>query len=212
MWHNCIIKRIVVRREQILAEPINFRAARLDPYAARITSGVAYLGGLLMVPLLFAYLSNLRWDGLLIPTALALPIGLFLLLSYAFQPLQYMLDDTHLTIKRRWFRALKIPLEQITAASAAPGLAGIPQRGLRFAFNPGIFGYQGPYRLAPYGEAFMLATNRERLVSLAREGRPPLIISPEQPRAFMTELNERLAGQAATDDRQSDGSRREVSL
>jgi hypothetical protein len=78
-------------------------------------------------------------------------------------------------------------------------LASIPQRGLRFAFNPGIFGYQGPYRLAPYGEAFMLATNRERLVSLAREGRPPLIISPEQPRAFMNELTERLAG-TTTDD------------
>jgi hypothetical protein len=174
-----------------LAEAASFRAARLDPYAARVTSGVAYLGGLLMVPLLFAYLSNLRWDGLLIPTALALPIGLFLLLSYAFQPMAYVLDDKHLMVKRRWFRALKIPLEQINGASPAPTLASIPQRGLRFAFNPGIFGYQGPYRLAPYGEAFMLATNRERLVSLAREGRPPLIISPEQPRAFMEALQER---------------------
>jgi hypothetical protein len=144
-----------------------------------------------MLPLLFAYLSNLRWGGLLVPTALALPIAIFLLLSYAFQPTAYLLDEKQLRIRRRWFRTLSIPLEQISAASPAPSLADVPQRGLRFAFNPGIFGYQGPFHLAPYGQAFFIATNRERLVSLAREGRPPLIISPERPRAFVDALNER---------------------
>lgn len=179
-----------------VTEPTSFRTASLDRYAARITSGLAYLGGLLMLPLFFAYLSNLRWSGLLVPTALALPIAIFLLLSYAFQPTAYLLDEKQLRIRRRWFRTLIIPLEQISAASPAPTLADVPQRGLRFAFNPGVFGYQGPFHLAPYGQAFFMATNRERLVSLAREGRVPLIISPEHPRDFIDALNKRRSQRA----------------
>lgn len=163
--------------------------AALDSYATRVTSGLAYLGGLLMLPLLFAYLSNLRWNGLLIPSALALTLALFLLLCYATQPRQYELTASELVVRRRVLRALRVPLSQITGASSASNLADVPQRGLRFAFNAGIFGYQGPFRLAPYGEVFFLATNRAKLVALAREGRTPLILSPERPREFVDAVN-----------------------
>lgn len=169
--------------------PKLFAVAALDSYATRVTSGLAYLGGLLMLPLLFAYLSNLRWNGLLIPTALALTLALFLLLCYATQPRQYELTASELVVRRRVLRALRVPLSQITGASSASNLADVPQRGLRFAFNAGIFGYQGPFRLAPYGEVFFLATNRAKLVALAREGRTPLILSPERPREFVDAVN-----------------------
>lgn len=169
---------------------MKFDVAPLDTYAERITIGVAYLGGLLTLPLFFAYLSNLRWGGLLIPLALAVPIALFLLLAYAAQPTRYTVESDKLVVQRRWMRALKIPFTSITGVSAVPELAGMPRVGLRFAFNPGLFGYQGPFRLAPYGEAFLLATNRERLVAIAREAAVPLIISPARPRAFMETLNE----------------------
>lgn len=175
---------------------MKFDTAPLDSYAERITTGVAYLGGLLTLPLFFAYLSNLRWGGLLIPSALALPIALFLLLAYAFQPTSYTIEEDQLVIQRRWMRALKIPFEKITGVSSAPTLAGMPRAGLRFAFNPGVFGYQGPFRLDPYGQAFFLATNRERLVALARQSAPPLIISPAQPRAFIDALNDHRGRQA----------------
>jgi hypothetical protein len=183
---------------------MRFDVAPLDEYAIRITSGLAYLGGILMLPLLFAYLANLRWAGLLIPVALALPLGLFLLLSYAFQPSAYLIEDARLVVRRRWWRSLVVPLDQISAAAAATHLADIPQRGLRFAFNPGVFGYLGPFRLAPYGEAFFLATNRGRLVSLARKGRPPLIVSPQRSREFIEAINER-RGQLATAKLSQDG-------
>lgn len=166
-------------------------AAPLDQYALRLTSGLAYLGGLLMLPLLFAYLANLRWDGLLIPVALALAVALFLLLTYAFQPSRYELSAEALLIRRRLWRPMRVPLEQISAASAASNLADVPRRGLRFAFNAGIFGYQGPFRLAPYGEVFFVATNTARLVAVARQGRTSLILSPASPRAFVEALNER---------------------
>ncbi len=170
---------------------MNFEAAPLDRYAARITMGVAYLGGLLMLPLLFAYLSNLRWGGLLIPSALALPLALFLLLAYAFQPVAYRVEDRQLVVRRRWARALMIPFEQITGVSSAAMLSDVPRTGLRFAFNPGLFGYQGPFRLAPYGATFFLATNRERLIAVARTNGPPLILSPARPRDFIEVINEK---------------------
>lgn len=187
------------RQTIIDAEPVppsRFEAAPLDDYARRITMGLAYLGGLLMLPLLFAYLANLRWEGLLIPVALALAVAFFLLLTFAAQPRLYELTDTHLVISRRLFRPLRVPLTLITAASPASNLADVPRRGLRFAFNAGIFGYQGPFRLAPYGEAFFLATNRARLVAVARVERTPLIISPARPREFVAALNELRTRQA----------------
>jgi hypothetical protein len=173
-------------------DAMSFFAAPLDSYATRITSGVAYLGGLLMLPLLFAYLSNLRWAGLLIPVALAVSLALFLVLAYAGQPLAYHIEEKQLVIQRRWLRALKIPLRQISGVSLASTLANVPQKGLRFAFNPGVFGYQGPFYLAPYGRAFFLATSREQLVAIARLSAPSLIISPARPQAFLDTLRETL--------------------
>jgi hypothetical protein len=181
-----------VERQTIIDQPAvsRFEVAPLDEYALRVTNGLAYMGGLLMLPLLFAYLANLRWEGLLIPVALALAIALFLLLTYASQPRSYELGPKELVVFRRIFRPLRVPLELITAASPASNLADVPRRGLRFAFNAGVFGYQGPFRLDPYGEAFFLATNRGRLVAVARTGRTPLIVSPARPRDFVEALNE----------------------
>ena len=170
--------------------------APLDAYARRLTAGLAYLGGLLMLPLLFAYLANLRWEGLIVPVALALAVAIFLLLTYSVQPRRYEIDAKHLVIRRRWLPALRVPLTLVTGASLASHLADVPRRGVRFAFNAGIFGYQGPFRLAPFGEVFFLATNLERLVSVGREGRPPLILSPARPRAFVEALNESRTRQA----------------
>lgn len=177
--------------------------APLDAYARRLTIGLAYLGGLLMLPLLFAYLANMRWDGLLIPVALALAVAFFLLLTYAAQPRLYELTAEHLVVRRRLWRALRIPLDIVTGASLATPLSDVPVRQVRFAFNAGIFGYQGPFRLAPYGEVFFLATNRARLVAVARYSRTPLILSPDSPRAFVEAINDlrtqRALGQLAND-------------
>lgn len=177
---------------------MRFEAAPLDQYAARITTGVAYVGGLLLLPLLFAYLSNTRWAGLLVPSALALPLAVFMLLCYAQQPAGYTIEKDAIVVRRRWWRRLRIPLADIRAVSFAPSMADIPRYGLRFAFNAGIFGYQGPFRLEPFGRIFFLATNRQRLVAIDRYSTTPLLISPANPRAFVDALNEQ-RGQAALD-------------
>ncbi|NJO07758.1 MAG: hypothetical protein HC876_20795 [Chloroflexaceae bacterium] len=170
----------------------SFAAAQLDPYAERITTGIAYLGGLLLLPLLFAYLANLRWGGLLIPSAVALLLAIFLLLTYANQPRNYRIIERNLVIQRRLLPAIKIPLKNITGVSFASALADMPRKGVRFAFNPGVFGYQGPFYLDPFGQAFLLATHREKLVALARYPATSLIISPDNPRTFVAILTEYL--------------------
>ncbi|NJN68513.1 MAG: hypothetical protein HC884_18280 [Chloroflexaceae bacterium] len=167
-----------------------FRPVPLDRYAVQVTSGVAYLGGVLVLPLLFATFSGFRWPGLMIPTAFAAAIALFLLLAYAGQPTDYRIEAYHLVIRRRWLRAVRVPLGEITGVSLASMLANVPRMGLRFAFNPGIFGYQGPFDLVDYGRVFFLATNREHLVAVSRRDAPSLILSPARFHQFIEVLDE----------------------
>jgi hypothetical protein len=69
-------------------------------------------------------------------------------------------------------------------------MADMPRFGLRRSFNAGVFGYQGPFQLTPYGSVFFAATSRERLVAIARIAAPPLIVSPARPREFVEALRE----------------------
>ena len=173
----------------------SFRVAPLDPYAERITTGIATLGGILMLPALFWFLSGIHFAGVVIPVAIAVALAAWLLLNYAVQPTGYLIEQQHLVVRRRWARALRVPFKEITGVSTAVGLADVPRFGLRRSFNAGVFGYQGPFQLEPYGAVFFVATNRERLVAIARLTRPPLILSPLRPRDFVDTLREELIAQ-----------------
>ena len=175
-----------------------FDAAPLDSYAEQITSGIAMLGGVLTLPALFLYLSGMLLNGVAVTgvvttMAVALAMVVWLLLNYAVQPTAYIIEEKRVLIKRRWARAMPVPFEQIAGVSTAAGLADMPRFGLRRSFNAGVFGYQGPFRLEQYGAVFFVATNRERLVALARRDRTPLIISPARPRDFVEDLRDALA-------------------
>jgi hypothetical protein len=174
-----------------------FEAAPLDSYAERITTGIAMLGGVLMLPALFWYLSGIGpiggiVSGVAVSAAIAITLAVWLLLNYAVMPVSYRVEPDQLVIRRRWARPLRIPYTQITGVSTAGGLADVPRRGLRRSFNAGVFGYQGPFQLAPYGSAVFAATHRERLVAIARIDQPPLIVSPNRPRSFVETLRETL--------------------
>ena len=186
----------------------SFDAARLDPYAERITTGIAMLGGLLLLPALFLFLSGFLIDGVaitgvLISVAVALALEVFLILNYAVQPTTYTIDGERLVVRRRWARAMSVPFKDITGVSTAAVLADVPRFGLRRSFNAGVFGYGGPFELERYGRVFFSATNRERLVSIGRRSAPPLIVSPERPRDFVEALREAIAGQPTLEEAQS---------
>ena len=174
-------------------DTVSYPVAPLDPYAERITSGIAMLGGVLMLPTLFLYLSGFLLSGVgvtgaLITAAVALALAVWLVLNYAVQPSSYEIQAERILIRRRWARAMPVPFKEIVGVSTAEALADVPRFGLRRSFNAGVYGYQGPFRLDPYGAVFFIATNRERLVALARRERSPLIISPARPREFVGAL------------------------
>lgn len=177
-----------------------FQAAPLDRYAERITTGIAALGGLLMLPTLFLFLSGILFysidvTGLVVTVAIAAAIAAWLVLNYAVQPASYAIEEHGLTIRRRWARPLRIPFKAVAGVSLAAGMSDVPRFGLRRSFNAGVFGYQGPFQLDPYGMAFFVATNRERLVAIARFNDPPLILSPARPRDFVDALRAALLKQ-----------------
>lgn len=187
----------------------SFNAAPLDPYAERITTGIATLGGLLLLPALFLFLSGFLLDGVaitgvIITVAVALALEVWLVLNYAVQPASYSFDDERLVVKRRWARAMTVPFKEVVGVSPAAALADVPRFGLRRSFNAGVFGYQGPFQLERYGMVFFVATNRERLVAVARHDRPPLILSPDRPRDFVETLREALIKQPATEEVQAE--------
>jgi hypothetical protein len=175
----------------------SYPAAPLDSYAERITSGIAMLGGVLMLPTLFLYLSGFLLTGVgvtgaVITAAVALALAAWLVLNYAVQPTSYEIETDRVLIRRRWARAMPLPFKQITGVSTAAALADVPRFGLRRSFNAGVYGYQGPFQLEPYGAVFFVATNRERLVALARRERSPMLLSPARPREFVEALREAL--------------------
>jgi len=170
----------------------DFDVAPLDSYAERITMGIALMGGVLMLPALFWFLSQVHFTGVVIPVAIAVALAAWLLLNYAVQPISYSITADQLVIRRRLARRMRIPLKEIVGVSVAAALADVPRFGLRRSFNAGVFGYQGPFRLDPYGAVFFVATNRTRLVAIARLTRPPLILSPARSREFVEALRERL--------------------
>ncbi len=182
-----------------------FDVAPLNSYAERITTGIAMLGGVLMLPMLFLFLSEMLLAGVaitgaVITVAIALALAAWLVLNYAVQPTSYVIDGERLLIRRRWAREMRVPFKEIAAVSVAAALADVPRFGLRRSFNAGVFGYQGPFRLDPYGMVFFVATNRERLVAVARRDRPPLILSPSRPREFVEALREALIKQPQADE------------
>jgi Bacterial PH domain len=178
-------------------DPAPFEAAALDPYAERITTGIAMVGGILMLPVLFWYVSGMINYGIAVPgivisAAIGVALAAWLALNYAVYPKAYEIRGDTLLIRRRWSRTMKIPLRDIIGVSGAPALADVPRRGLRRAFNAGVFGYHGPFQLAEYGKAFFAATHRERLVAIARRDKMTMIVSPQRPRDFTEALREAL--------------------
>jgi hypothetical protein len=192
-----------------------FQAAPLDHHAERITTRVAYIGGVLLLPMLFAYLVNMSLSELLFVVVVSLatvsvPLVLLLLVTYAGQPVEYGIETENLLVRRRLLPTVTIPLAHITGVSFAPMLADVPRRGMRFGFNPGLFGYQGPFDLDPFGRVFFIATNHERLVAVAQLYTVPFILSPARPRAFMDALNEEIERGRARSNLPDDASGGEV--
>ena len=176
-----------------IMQPQTFDAAALDSYAERITTGVALLGGVLMLPALFSFISGVQASAVVAAVGVAAALAAFLFLCYAVQPTRYELAADTLIIRRRLWRRVRVPYKDIVGISEAAAMADLPRFGLRRAFNAGVFGYGGPFDLDPYGRVFLAATNREKMVAVARVDASPLLLSPARPKAFIEAAREVVA-------------------
>src|SRR3954464_15859308 len=105
-------------------ETTAYPVAPLDPYAERITSGIAMLGGVLMLPTLFLYLSGFLLTGVgvtgaVITAAVALTLAVWLVLNYRAQPPSYEIRADRVLIRRRWARAMPLPFKDLVGVSTA---------------------------------------------------------------------------------------------
>jgi hypothetical protein len=169
--------------------------APLDTISQRLTQGFVLVGGISTLPALFLALSGLlmypiAFYGAVVCAAVAAGFLTFLVLSWAGMAIQIQIETDACVIERRWQRPVRIPFDTIEAVTVLP--VSIDMRATRFAFNSGVFGYQGPFISERYGRFFAYATDRDKTVAIARRGAPMLIVSPLLPFAFVGALREAL--------------------
>ena len=139
--------------------------APLDPSSQRLTQGFVLVGGISTLPALFLALSGLlrypvAFYGALLCAAVAAAFLTFLVLTWAGMPLQLQIDADAVVVVRRWHRQVRIPFSDIEAVTVLP--VATDMKATRFAFNAGVFGYQGPFVSERYGRFFAYATDREK--------------------------------------------------
>lgn len=178
-----------------MSTPQIFDCAPIDTYAQRITQGFVFVGGTLTFPGLFLALSGLlnyqiAYYGAVISGAVAATLLVFVWLAWAGMPMSLEIQAEQLVIKRRWWRAIRVPFTAIEAVTIL-NVANDLQRTAR-AFNAGVFGYQGPFISLRYGKLFCMVTDRDRTIAIARHQSTILVVSPHQPSAFLMALREAL--------------------
>lgn len=171
--------------------------APLDPISQRLTQGFVLVGGISTLPALFLALSGLlrypiAFYGALVCAAVAAAFLTFLGLTWAGMPVQLRIDEDAVVVERRWQRAVRIAFSDIEAITVLP--VATDMKATRFAFNAGVFGYQGPFVSDRYGRFFAYATDREKTVAIARRNASMLVVSPMLPFAFVGAVREALAG------------------
>lgn len=119
-------------------------------------------------------------------TVLAVPLLIAPALAYASSPLSYRLDERMLRIERRALWPVNVPLSQVTAYG--PLYRTALQGAIRLYGTGGFFGWSGRYQAKMIGKCSMHATNLDRLIMIQRRHRRPLLISPDDPEAFLRGL------------------------
>jgi hypothetical protein len=179
--------------------PQIYESALLDSHAQQLTQRVVFVGGALTFPGLFLALSGLvRYEmayyGAIASGILAAILLLVVWWMWAGQPAQLEVHADQLVIRRKWWRAIRVPFSQITAITRLP--LTVEMRHVRWATNVGVFGYQGVFISKLYGRYQCLATDRDCLVAISRTNGLLLVVSPFQPAVFVAAAREAISAKA----------------
>jgi hypothetical protein len=179
--------------------PQIYESALLDNHAQQLTQRVVFVGGALTLPGLFLALSGLvRYEmayyGAIASGVLAAIVLLVVWWMWAGQPAQLEVHADQLIIRRKWWRATRIPFTQITAITRLP--LTVEMRHVRWATNVGVFGYQGVFISKLYGRYQCLSTDRDCLVAISRTNGLLVVVSPFQPAVFVAAAREAISAKA----------------
>lgn len=160
-----------------------YRAASLDRLAVMRTA-MTLLG-------LVALLVVIFFIHQIVPILFVLGIPVLLLpaVAYASTPLGYMVNEREIMIDRKALRPVRIPLQTITAVHPVP--AATMAHAIRVYGTGGLFGWTGRYQVRGLGTVAMHATSLNRLVMIERRRRRPILISPDEPSTFLSDLRRR---------------------
>jgi len=107
---------------------------------------------------------------------------IIVILTYGFSPKGYVMEEGELTILRP-FKAKNYPLSDIQSVSE------VEKKNLKGSIRTfgvgGLFGYFGLFRNNTYGNMVWYATRRDRFVVIERSNGKTIVITPDDPAAFV---------------------------
>jgi len=108
---------------------------------------------------------------------------LILLFTYGFSPKGYALEDGQFTVWRP-FKAKQFQISDIISVTA------VEKKNLKGSIRTfgvgGLFGYFGLFRNSTYGNMVWFATRRDRFVVIERSNGKTIVITPDDPAAFVS--------------------------
>ena len=128
----------------------------------------------------------------MIPWFTIIPLALLMLLMYMLKPSALVLDGGSLTIMRL-FKPVTIQLSDI--AMARPLDASEVKGSLRTFGNGGLFGYFGKFYNSQFGHMTWYCTQRKNYVLLEKRDGKSIVLSPDDPTAFLRELKAQMPGE-----------------
>lgn len=122
-----------------------------------------------------------------------LPFGfiLILLITFGFSPKGYAIEDRQLIIFRPFHRKFYSTTDLITVSIVDK--KDMP-RSIRVFGVGGLFGYYGLFRNSRYGTMVYYATRRDQFVVIERTNERTIVLTPDDPHSFVSELNKQMKG------------------
>ncbi|MFM6933930.1 MAG: PH domain-containing protein [Flavobacteriales bacterium] len=165
------------------------------PYKAsmdRLTKTLTILVPLLLLPTFFIPFfktNTVEFADVFHPNpTIVMPFGIILILiiTYGFSPKGYAIEDKQLMIHRPFHRKFYSTSDMLKVSLVNKN--EMP-RSMRVFGVGGLFGYFGLFRNSRYGTMVWYATRRDHFVVIERNNGRAIVLTPDDPNSFVSELN-----------------------
>ena len=157
--------------------------ASLDGLAKGVTISVSALFAIVVAGQVYLYLSGSHFSAFIT----AIPILLIYFATYSFRPIGYDITNDELIIHRT-FRNVVIKRKEIKTVEA------INKDQMKWTIRTfgvgGLFGYYGEFVNSNLGDMTWYATRRDKTVLIETIDDKKLIVTPDEPEAFIKKLSE----------------------